>query len=170
MSVLSHDPLYPRDLAGYAGNPPSVCWPDNSRIAVQFVLNFEEGGENCVLHGDTTSETHLTDLGGQSVAISGRNLSIESIFEFGSRTGFWRLHDLFVENEVPVTVFGVGMALQRNPRVVTAMLKARWEIASHGWRWINYRDVPKEVEEEHVHHVLNYFDREIGYRPSDIPS
>jgi allantoinase len=119
-----------------------------------------------VLHGDQTSETHLTDLGGQNVAVRGRNLSVESIFEFGSRTGFWRLHDLFLSYSIPVTVFGVGMALQRNPKVVNAMLKAGWELASHGWRWINYREVPREIEEEHVHQVLAYFDREIGYRPA----
>jgi putative urate catabolism protein len=164
--IQTYDPPYPRDMVGYAGKPPVIRWPNNGKIAVQFVLNFEEGGENCVLHGDKTSETHLTDLGGQSIPHNGRNLSVESIFEFGSRTGFWRLHDLFMSYSIPVTVFGVGMALQKNPQVVTAMLRAGWEVASHGWRWINYRDVPREIEEEHVQKVLAYFDREIGYRPS----
>ena len=131
---------YPRDMKGYGEIPPAVSWPNGARIAVQFVINYEEGGENNILHGDPASETFLSEIIGAE-AYPDRHLSMESLYEYGSRAGFWRLHRLFNEFSFPVTVFGVAMALQRNPEAVEAMLRSDWEIASHGYRWIDYQNV-----------------------------
>ena len=136
---------YPRDLIGYGDTPPNPNWPSNAKIAVQFVLNYEEGGENCVLHGDDTSEVFLSEIIGAQ-AYKDRHLSMESMYEYGSRVGFWRLHRLFERLQVPITVFGVTMALQRNPEAVAAMKEANWEIASHGMRWIHYQNMPEAQE------------------------
>lgn len=141
---------YPRDMIGYGAAPPRVQWPDDARIAVQCVLNYEEGGENCVLHGDSASEAYLSELVGVSPLTGVRNLNMESMYEYGSRVGFWRLHRLFTGLGIPLTVFGVTLALERNPRAVEAMLAANWEIASHGYRWIDYQFVPENVEREHI--------------------
>ena len=136
---------YPRDLIGYGANPPHPRWPGNARVAVQFVLNYEESGENCVLHGDSHSEIFLSEIIGAQ-AYPDRHLSMESIYEYGSRAGFWRLHRLFTQANIPLTVFGVTMALERHPEVVKAMLDADWEIASHALRWIHFQDM--DINEE----------------------
>ena len=121
------DKIYPRDLKGYGQHVPHAKWPNNAQIAVQFVLNYEEGGENCVLHGDDTSEVFLSEIIGAQ-AFKDRHLSMESIYEYGSRAGFWRLHRLLCNYQIPVTVFGVTMAMQRHPEAIQAMLDAKWEM------------------------------------------
>ena len=143
------DRPYPRDLIGYGRTPPHARWPGGARIAVQFVMNYEEGGENSVLHGDAASEQFLSEIIG-APAFEARHLSMESIYEYGSRAGFWRLWRLFGERRLPVTVFGIGMALLRNREAVAAMLEAGWEICSHGWRWIHYQNVDEDTEREHI--------------------
>ena len=125
---------YPRDLIGYGRQPPRADWPGHARIALQFVLNYEEGGENCVLHGDPGSEQFLSEIIG-ATSYADRHLSMESIYEYGSRAGVWRILGEFERRRLPLTVFGVGMAMQRNPEVVAAMVEQGHEIASHGWRW-----------------------------------
>ena len=130
---------YPRDMVGYGGKPPDPRWPGKARLAVQFVINYEEGGENCVLHGDAASEAFLSEIVGGAAAPGVRHMSMESIYEYGSRAGFWRLLRLFTERRMPLTVFAVGMALERNPAAAAAMVEAGFEIASHGWRWIDYQ-------------------------------
>jgi putative urate catabolism protein len=156
---------YPRDLVGYAGAPPKANWPGGARIAVQFVLNYEEGGENSVLHGDEGAETFLSDMVGAAPVTGARNMAMESLYEYGSRAGFWRLRDLFVERGLPLTVFGVASAMERNPAAVEAMLDAGWEIASHGWRWINYQSVPEAIEREHIQKAIEAHRRMTGERP-----
>ena len=128
---------YPRDLTGYGANPPRADWPGGARIAVQFVLNYEEGGENCILHGDAGSETFLSEIIGAQTFPGARHMSMESIYEYGSRAGVWRLLDLFKSRGVPLTVFAVAMAAERNPAVIERALADGHEIASHGLRWIN---------------------------------
>ena len=125
---------YPRDLCGYGSQVPAANWPDGARIAVQFVINYEEGAENCVLHGDAASEAFLSEMIGAKPIENQRHMNMESLYEYGARAGFWRLHRLFSERDLPVTVFGVAMALERNPEAVAAMQAANWEIASHGYR------------------------------------
>ena len=139
---MSSDP-YPRDLIGYGGKPPKAKWPGSARVALQFVLNYEEGGENSILHGDPASEAFLSEIVGARPLEGVRHMSMESIYEYGSRVGVWRVLELFSRYELPLTVFGVAMAMERNPAAVDALLKAGHEIASHGWRWINYQDVPE---------------------------
>ncbi|MYB35237.1 MAG: allantoinase PuuE [Gammaproteobacteria bacterium] len=156
---------YPRDLVGYGSDPPDPQWPGNARIAVQFVLNYEEGGENCILHGDHGSEAFLSEIIGAQGYKGMRHMNMESMYEYGSRSGFWRLHRLFVEKEIPVTVFGVAMALERNPEAVHAMLEAGWEIASHGYRWIDYQHVDEAVEIEHLHVAIRVHEQVTGQRP-----
>ena len=141
------------------------AWPGDARIAVQFVINYEEGAENSVLHGDAGSETLLTEFGFVEPRIGERALPVESMYEFGSRVGFWRLHRLFTERAVPVTVFGVAMALQRNPDAVAAMVEADWEIASHGYRWIDYHTVPEAEERAHIEKVIAIQTELTGTRP-----
>ena len=158
--------VYPRDLVGYGSTPPQAVWPNAAKIAVQFVVNYEEGGENCVLHGDCASEAFLSEIVGAVPWIGKRHMSMESIYEYGSRAGFWRLHRLFTQQQVPVTVFGVAMALQRNPEVVQAMLDADWEIASHGYRWINYAEQSPEVEREHIRQALEIHTAVTGKPPT----
>ncbi|MEO6744967.1 MAG: allantoinase PuuE [Caldimonas sp.] len=140
---------YPRDLVGYGRNPPHARWPNGARIALQFVLNYEEGGENCVLHGDPASETFLSELIGAQ-AFETRHLSMESMYEYGSRAGAWRLLREFESRSLPLTVFGVSMALQRNPELVQAFLAGGHEIACHGWRWIHYQHMGESKERRHV--------------------
>ena len=140
---------YPRDLVGYGRTPVHPRWPGRARIAVQFVINYEEGGENSVLHGDAGSEQFLSEIIG-APSYAARHLSMESLYEYGSRAGFWRLWRMFGERRLPVTVFGVGMALRRNPDAVAAMLESGWEICSHGWRWIHYQQVNEATEREHM--------------------
>lgn len=155
---------YPRDLIGYGDTPPNPNWPSKAKIAVQFVLNYEEGGENCVLHGDETSEVFLSEIIGAQ-AYKDRHLSMESMYEYGSRAGFWRLHRLFERLQVPITVFGVTMALQRNPEAVAAMKDANWEIASHGMRWIHYQDMPEAQERKMIDASMQLHQAITGSKP-----
>lgn len=155
---------YPRDLVGYGEMPPQAHWPGDARLALQFVINFEEGAENNVLHGDEYSETFLSEIIGAR-AYPARHKSMESLYEYGTRAGFWRLHRLFSELDIPVTVFGVAMALERHPYAVEAMLREDWEIASHGWRWIDYQFVPESVEREHMARAIEIHTRVTGSRP-----
>ena len=159
------DKGYPRDLVGYAGAPPKAAWPNGARIAVQFVLNYEEGGENSTLHGDEAAEAFLSDMVGAAPVPGARHMAMESLYEYGARAGFWRLHRLFTERGLPLTVFGVAMALERNPAAVEAMMRAGWEIASHGYRWINYQGVPAEIEAEHIAKAIAIQTRLTGARP-----
>jgi len=140
---------YPRDLIGYGRNRPHPAWPGGARIAVQIVLNYEEGSENSVLHGDASSETFLSEIIGAQ-AFPNRHMSMESMYEYGSRIGAWRVLDEFARRRLPLTVFGVSMALERNPELVAAMLEAGHEIACHGWRWISYQMVDEKTEREHI--------------------
>jgi len=156
---------YPRDLVGYGGRPPQPRWPGNARLAVQFVINYEEGGENCILHGDAASEAFLSEIVGAQPWPGQRHLNMESIYEYGSRAGFWRLHRLFTERNLPVTVYGVAMALERNPTAVQAMLDADWEIASHGYRWIEYANMPEAEERVHLQKAIEIHTRVTGSRP-----
>ena len=155
----------PRDLVGYAGKPPKADWPGGARIAVQFVLNYEEGGENSVLYGDEGAESFLSDMVGAAAVLGARNMAMESLYEYGSRAGFWRLRDLFVGRGLPLTVFGVASAMDKNPAAVEAMLDAGWEIASHGYRWINYQAVPETIEREHIQKAIELHRRLTGERP-----
>lgn len=158
--------VYDRDLIGYANQPPRVAWPGGAKLALQFVINYEEGGEHCLLHGDAQSEAFLSEIVGAEHWSNQRHPNMESIYEYGSRAGFWRLHRLFTQYELPVTVFGVAMALERNPNAVDAMLAANWEIASHGYRWIDYRQVPPEVEKQHLQQALAIHQRLTGDAPA----
>ena len=156
---------YPRDMIGYGAQTPDPRWPGGARLALQFVINYEEGGENCVLHGDAASEAFLSEIVGAQALPGVRHVNMESIYEYGSRAGFWRLHRLFTERTVPVTVYGVAMALARNPPAVEAMLKADWEIATHGWRWIDYQFLPEATEREHMARAIEIHTRATGLRP-----
>jgi putative urate catabolism protein len=156
---------YPRDLAGYGANPPDARWPGDARIAVQFVINYEEGGENCILHGDAASEAFLSEIVGAQPWPGQRHMNMESIYEYGSRAGFWRLHRLFTERGMPATVYAVASALQRYPQIVEPMQKAGWEIATHGLKWIDYRDVPLEEERAHIHEAVRLHTEITGMRP-----
>jgi putative urate catabolism protein len=156
---------YPRDLAGYGRNPPDPRWPGGARIAVQFVVNFEEGGENNVLHGDEASEAFLTDVLGAQPWRGLRHMNVESMFEYGSRAGFWRLWRIFTAQSIPATVFGVATALRRNPQIVAAMREAGWDIASHGLKWIDYRDFSQEQESAHMHEAIRIHTESTGSRP-----
>ena len=156
---------YPRDLVGYGARPPKPKWPGGARLALNFVLNYEEGGENSILHGDPASEGFLSEIIGAQALAGVRHMSMESIYEYGSRVGVWRLLALFKRHRLPLTVFGVAMAMERNPAVVEAFLEAGHEIASHGWRWINYQDVPLEVERGHMKKAIDIHRELTGERP-----
>jgi len=153
-----------RDLIGYGSKGKKITWPNNSKLALQFVLNYEEGGENSVLNGDKYSETFLSEIIGAK-AIKGRHISMESIYEYGSRAGFWRLDKLFKEKKIPVTIFGVGLALKQNPEVCNAMKNGDYEIAAHGYRWIDYQDVKKSVEKKHMQQAIKTIKDIFGSRP-----
>ncbi len=156
---------YPRNMRGYAGRPPDPRWPGGARIAVQFVLNYEEGGENCVLHGDAASEAFLSEIVGAAPWPGQRHWNMESIYEYGARAGFWRLRDLFVSREVPLTVYGVATALARAPDQVAAMKEAGWEIASHGLKWIDYRDHTRASEAADMAEAIRLHAEVVGERP-----
>jgi len=156
---------YPRDLIGYGANTPDAKWPGGARIAVQFVLNYEEGAENSILHGDAGSEAFLSEMVGTRSILGARSMQMESLYEYGSRAGFWRLHRLFTQANLPLTVFGVALALERNPEAVAAMKAANWEIASHGLRWIDYQDIPEEAEREHIRQAVALHTEVTGERP-----
>jgi putative urate catabolism protein len=153
-------------MCGYGRQPPDAAWLDGARTAVQFVINYEEGAENCVLHGDTASEAFLSEIVGAAAIENQRNMNMESLYEYGSRAGFWRLHRLFTERGLAVTVFGVAMALQRNPEAVSAMLAADWEIASHGYRWIDYQFVDEATESKHLRQAIDIHSSVTGGRPT----
>ena len=156
---------YPRDLVGYGRTPPHPRWPGGARIAVQFVVNYEEGGENCILHGDNASEAFLTEIIGASPWPRQRHMNMESIYEYGARAGFWRLHRMFTSRGLPVTVFGVATAMARNPEAVAAMTEAGWEIASHGYKWIEYKDFTRAAEREHIEAAIRLHTEVTGARP-----
>jgi putative urate catabolism protein len=160
-----HEPdSYPRDLVGYGRMPPHADWPGGARIAVQFVLNYEEGAENCVLHGDRASETFLSEII-NAQAFEMRHMSMESMYEYGSRVGAWRLLREFERRRMPLTVFGVSMALERHPELVAAMVEAGHEIACHGWRWISYQNVDEATERAHMKHAVEVIRRMTGSAP-----
>lgn len=156
---------YPRDMVGYGRTPPDPQWPGSARVAVQFVINYEEGGENCILHGDPASEAFLSESVGAAPLKGVRNLNMESMYEYGSRAGFWRLHRLFTQRKLPLTVYAVAMAMERNPEAVAAMNEADWEIASHGYRWIDYQYVGAETERAHIQKAVEIHTRIAGHRP-----
>lgn len=156
---------YPRNLRGYGQNPPDADWPGGAKTAVQFVINYEEGAENCVLHGDSASEAFLSEIVGALPIDDQRHMNMESMYEYGARAGFWRLHRMFSDREMPVTVFGVAMALERNPEVVGAMQAADWEIASHGYRWIDYQFVDEATERAHLEKAVEIHSKVTGARP-----
>lgn len=154
---------YPRDLKGYGRNPPHAAWPGNARVAVQFVLNFEEGGENSVLHGDAGAEQFLSEMFNPP-AFPARHLSMESIYEYGARVGVWRILREFERRALPLTIFAVGMALQRCPEVTAAFVELGHEIACHGWRWIHYQNVDEATEREHMRLAMETIERMTGSR------
>jgi len=156
---------YPRDMIGYGRTPPDPKWPDDARVAVQFVVNYEEGGENNILHGDQASEAFLSEIVGAAAWPGMRHMNMESIYEYGSRAGFWRLWRMFTARNIPVTVYGVATALARNPEAVAAMKEAHWEIASHGLKWIEYRDYDEDDEREDMRQAIAIHTEVTGERP-----
>ena len=161
---------YPRDMVGYGkgSGPMFNRWPNNAKLALQIVLNYEEGSENCVLHGDKYSESFLSEIVGAQ-PIKGRHMNMESLYEYGSRRGFWRLYELFMDRKIPITIFGVAMALERNDDVVYAIQKgiqsSLFEVACHGWRWIDYQNVTKSVEKKHMKMAIKSFEKMFKQRP-----
>ncbi len=155
---------YPRNMVGYGSKNIKVIWPNKARLALQIVLNYEEGAENNILHGDKYSETFLSEIIGAK-PINGRNINMESFYEYGSRRGFWRLHKLFQEKKIPITIFGVAMALERNPEVCNAIKKSNYEIACHGWKWIDYQNIKKSVEKKHMQMAIKTLKKIFGSRP-----
>ena len=165
MANDGRDDSYPRDMIGYGANPPDPKWPGGARIAVQFVINYEEGAENCVLHGDAASEAFMSETIGAKALSGMRNMNVESVYEYGSRAGFWRLHRQFTERVIPLTVYGVAMALARNAEAVAAMREADWEIASHGYRWIDYQFFEEAEERAHMAQAIEIHEQATGARP-----
>ncbi len=159
---------YPRDMIGYGAKPPQANWPEGAKIALQFVINYEEGGENCTLHGDAASEAFLSEIVGAAAWDGQRHMNMESIYEYGSRAGFWRLHRMFTNHNIPVTVFGVAMAMARNPDAVAAMQDANWEIASHGYKWIDYKDIPIDIERQHIAQAIEIHTEITGESPKGM--
>ena len=156
---------YPRDFRGHGPNPPDAAWPGGAKIAISIVLNYEEGGENCLLHGDGQSEAFLSDIAGAAQWPGQRHWNMESIYDYGARAGFWRLHRLFVEKSIPVTIYGVTSALARNPEQVAAMKAAGWEIASHGLKWVEHRDMPAEEEARQIAEAFRLHEEVVGEAP-----
>ncbi len=156
---------YPRDLVGYGPNPPDPRWPGQARLALQIVMNYEEGGERSILHGDGHAEAFLGEVVGAEPLAGVRNVQMESIYEYGSRVGLWRLLRLFGERRIPISVFAVAMALERHPDAARAIVEAGHEIVSHGWRWIDYQFVEEAVEREHVRLAVDTLTRLTGSRP-----
>ena len=164
MSPGETPPAYPRDLIGYGRNPPDPKWPNGARLALQLVVNYEEGAENSVLHGDASSETFLSEIIGAK-AFPERHMSMESLYEYGARAGFWRLMRILEARDLPVTIFGVAMALQRNPEVIARIGELNHEIASHGWRWISYQGIDEQTEREHIELAVKTIEQLTGERP-----
>lgn len=159
---------YVRDMRGYGANPPDPQWPGGALVAVQFVVNYEEGGENSILHGDTASEAFLSEVVGAAPWPGKRHWNMESVYEYGARAGFWRLHRMFTEAGVPITVYGVATALARSPEQVGAMQAAGWEIASHGLKWIDYRDHDEETERRDLLEAIRLHEEVVGERPKGL--
>ncbi len=162
MADLAFDP---RNLVGYGGAPPHAAWPNGAKVAVNFVLNYEEGAERSILHGDPASEAFLSEIVGAVPVAGMRHASMESLYDYGARAGFWRIRDLFVGRGLPLTVFGVAMALARNRPAVEAMLRADWEIASHGYRWIDYQHVDEATEYQHMARAIEIHTELTGAPP-----
>ncbi len=158
--------IYPRDLRGYGDSPPQAKWPDQARIALQFVLNYEEGGENSVLHGDGGAETFLSEIVAAPAVENARHMSMESIYEYGSRAGVWRVLRLFAEYDIPLTIFAVASALERYPEMAEVFLRGGHEICSHGYRWIDYQWVPEDIEREHFEKAIDVFIALTGKKPA----
>ncbi|SEG50569.1 allantoinase PuuE [Marinobacterium lutimaris] len=156
---------YPRDLIGYGENPPHAQWPNQARIAVSFVLNYEEGGERCVLHGDKESEAFLSEMPGAQPLEGVRHMSMESCYEYGSRAGVWRLLRLFKKHDIPLTIFAVAMAVERHPDVAQAMAQVGHEICSHGYRWIDYQYTDESEERDHLVRAIDIIKQVTGERP-----
>ena len=156
---------YPRNLTGYGATPPDANWPGKAKVAVQFVLNYEEGGENSILHGDAASEAFLSDIAGAAPWPGMRHWNMESIYDYGARAGFWRLHRLFTGADIPVTIYGVATALARSPEQVEAMKTAGWEIASHGLKWVEHRDMPEDEERAAIAEAIRLHTEVVGERP-----
>ncbi|WP_445115703.1 allantoinase PuuE [Acinetobacter sp. WZC-1] len=155
---------YSRDLLGYHGQPPQAGWPDQARIAVQFVLNYEEGAENHVEHGDAGSEQFLSEIVG-AASFPDKHMSMDSMYEYGSRAGFWRIHDEFQKRHLPMTIFGVGMALARNPYIVEAIRTSHYDVVSHGQRWLHYQNMDIEQEKQHMHQAISVLEALFGEAP-----
>ena len=171
---------YPRDMIGYGRTPPHANWPGGARIAVQIIFAYEEGGENCILHGDAASEAFLSEIVGAQPLVGVRNMNMESIYEYGSRVGFWRLLRLFEERKINTTVLAIGMALERHPEAAAAMIEGGHEVASHGWRWIDYQYVGEETERQHMKRAIESIEKMTGqtaarvvhgpHEPADPPA
>ena len=155
-----------RNFIGYGNNLPKFKWVNNSKIAVQFVLNYEEGAENSVLNGDNQSEIFLSEIIGAEPVVGHRHMNMESIYEYGSRRGFWRIYNEFTNRDLPLTIFGVGLALEKNEEICSAIKEANFEVASHGYRWINYQDIDPKIEEEHIIKCNEIIKKIFGYYPS----
>lgn len=168
MSSSSAAKEYPRDVIGYGRNAPHPKWPNNARIALNFVLNYEEGSEGCILHGDSHSEHLLSEIVGAAPLPGVRHINMESLYDYGARAGFWRLHRILTGHKIPVTVYAVGMALERNPDAGKAMIESGWEVASHGYRWIDYQYVSPETEREHISKTIKIHEKILGQRPLGI--
>jgi len=166
MSELENN--YPRDMVGYGRELPKFDWPNGAKIAVQFVVNYEEGGENNILHGDAASEAFLSEIVGAAPWPGQRHMNMESIYEYGSRSGFWRLWRMFTSRNMPVTVFGVATALEKNPQAVEAMKEADWEIASHGLKWIDYKDYSYDKEKAHIERAVRLHEKVTGAAPKGL--
>ncbi len=156
---------YPRDLIGYGAQPPNAAWPNGARLAVQIVMNYEEGSEYSIPDGDGISETYLTEVPGATLGPNKRDLIVESIYEYGSRAGFWRLMRMFEQRKMHVTVFGAALALERNPDAARAIVAAGHEVCSHGWRWVGFQDMSIEQEREEMHRAIASIEKTIGQRP-----
>ncbi len=154
-----------RDLGGYGGRPPHPHWPGDARIAVQFVLNIEEGAESCIGNGDAQSEAYLHELSGRPPRVGEQDLSVEGLYEYGSRAGVWRILELFAARGLPLTAFAVGRALELTPEIGHALRDAGHEVAGHGYRWLDYRDIPEDEERQHIHLTLEVIERICGKRP-----
>ena len=155
-----------RNFIGYGNNPPKFRWVNNSKMAVQFVLNYEEGGENTVVNGDKQSEIFLSEIIGAQPVIGDRHMNMESIYEYGSRRGFWRIYNEFINRKLPLTIFGVGLALEKNNEVCKAIKDANFEVASHGYRWIDYQNIDQKIEEEHIIKSNEIIKKIFGYYPA----
>ncbi len=168
MTDAQNKGAYLRDMIGYGRTPPDPKWPDSKKIAVQFVINYEEGGENNILHGDAASEAFLSEIVGAAAWPGQRHMNMESIYEYGSRAGFWRLWRMFNSRNMPVTVFGVATAMEKNLEAVEAMQEANWEIASHGLKWIDYKDYSRDKERAHIEKACRLHERVTGKAPSGL--